>query len=227
MSSLPPSILIVAVVGTGLGLALVLRVLARLGRAVLRRPPPRGGPGRLTGPVGLLAGLALLGFGLAALALVAALRTWQVFTRARPVAEIRCVETGPKKLRLTYLPIDAAGKRGLPEEYELRGDEWLVGGDVLRFRPELVWLGLETVFRVDRVEGRYVDAKEARAQAPTVFDRAGGPSHAWLAMYRDGARGPLGWMIAGAHGQGVWQLPDAKATFVLRVTPNGFVLDKN
>jgi hypothetical protein len=171
--------------------------------------------------------LALLGFGVAALAVVAVLRTWQVFTRARPVAEIRCVETGPKKMRLTYLPIDEQGKRGLPEEYELRGDEWLVGGDVLRFRPQLVWLGLETIFRVDRIEGRYLDAKEASAHPPTVFDRAGGPSNAWLALYREGTRGPLGWMIAGAHGQGVWQLPDAKAVYTLRVTPNGFVLDKN
>jgi hypothetical protein len=87
-------------------------------------------------------------------------------------------------------------------------------------------LGLETVHKVTRVEGRWVAAADANAHKPTAYDVGGGTSAAWLTLYRDGARGPLKLLVAGVHGQSVSQLPDRRALFDLFITPDGYVLDK-
>jgi hypothetical protein len=99
-------------------------------------------------------------------------------------------------------------------------------GDVLRFRPFLTAVGLETVYKITRVEGRWLSAADANTHQGTAFDREGGTGPAWLQLYRNGTVGPFGWMVAGAHGQAVSQLPDRRAVYDLYVSPNGFIVDK-
>jgi hypothetical protein len=139
---------------------------------------------------------------------------------------VQCIELKPAKLRLYYVPIEPDGTRGATETYDLDGDEWTVGGDVLRFRPQLTLVGLETVYGITRVEGRWLKADDANHHVATAYDRGGGTSLTWLELYRDGVRGPFKWLIAGAHGQAISQLPDRRAIYDLYVTPNGFVVDK-
>jgi hypothetical protein len=79
---------------------------------------------------------------------------------------------------------------------------------------------------VTRIEGRWIKAEDANQRKQTAFDREGGTGPGWLQLYQNGARGPFGWMVAGAHGQSVSQLPDRKAVYDLYVTPNGFIIDK-
>ena len=79
---------------------------------------------------------------------------------------------------------------------------------------------------MSRVEGRWVKAADANAHKGSAFDRAGGTGPGWLQLYRGGTKGPLGWMIAGAHGQAVSQLPDRRAVYDVYVSPNGFIVDK-
>jgi len=199
-------------------------VVRRLGRAILRRPQPSVGTLRYA--MALATGALLVGAGLAALGLAVALQTWHTFTKKTHVAEVQCIQLAPQKLRMYLVPIEHDGTRGATETYDLDGDEWTVGGDVLRFRPQLTLLGLETVYGLSRVEGRWLKAEDANAHKATAFDRAGGTSATWLELYKNGARGPFKWLIAGAHGQAVSQLPDRRAVYDLYVTPNGFIVDK-
>ncbi len=48
----------------------------------------------------------------------------------------------------------------------------------------------------------------------------------WKRLYRDADKAPLKWLVAGAHGQAVSQLPDRRAVYDVFVPPNGYVLDK-
>jgi hypothetical protein len=222
--SAPWPLLLFAVGGIVLGLLPLLWVMRRFGRTILRRPQPAVGVTRYV--LALVTGAFLVGFGVAALGLAMALQTWRTFTKKTHVAEVQCVELAPHKLHLYYVPIERDGARGATEQYDLEGDEWTVGGDVLRFRPQLTLLGLETVYGVTRVEGRWLKAEDANAHKGKAYDREGGTKASWLALYRDGARGPFKWLIAGAHGQAVSQLPDRRAIYDLYVTPNGFIVDK-
>jgi hypothetical protein len=124
------------------------------------------------------------------------------------------------------VPIESDGQRGATSTYDLEGDEWTVGGEVLRFRPFLTMLGISTVHKVSRIESRWHRAADATAHRPTAFDVDGGETAGWLALYRDGSRGPLKLLIAGIHGGAVSQLPDAHAVFDLFVTDDGYILDK-
>jgi hypothetical protein len=214
----------VAAVGILVGLLPVLWIIRRLFRGMFEHEQVPVSLARYV--LALVTGALFLGAGLAALGLSAALQGWQAFTAKTHAAEVQCIELGPSKLRLYYVPIEPDGTRGATETYDLDGDEWQVGGDILRFRPFLTTLGVKTVFHVTRVEGRWIKATDASAHKPTAFDRAGGTSAGWLALYRDGGRGPMQWLVAGAHGQSVSQLPDRRAIYDLYVTPNGFVIDK-
>jgi len=214
----------VAVVGIFVGVMPLLWMFRRMLRGLFRRQQVPVSTARYV--LALVTGSLLVGAGIAALGLVAALQTWQSFTKKVHVAELQCIELAPAKLRLYYVPIEPDGTRGATETYDLDGDEWQVGGEVLRFRPFLTVLGLETVFNVSRIEGRWVKAEDANAHTATAHDRNGGTGPGWLALYKDGSRGPLGWMVAGAHGQAVSQLPDRRAVYDLFVTPNGFIVDK-
>ena len=66
---------------------------------------------------------------------------------------------------------------------------------------------------------------DANTHKGSAYDRAP-PSTTWTRLYRDVDRAPLRWLVAGAHGQAVSQLPDRRAVFDVYVTPNGYILDK-
>lgn len=214
----------IAVFGIGLGLLPLGWLVRRLLRALFRRPQPAAKASRYV--LALVAAAVLLGVGVGALGLAAALQSYRAFTTKTHVAEIQCVELAPQSLRVYLVPIGPDGSRGTTETYDLAGDEWTVGGDVLRLAPFLTVLGLETFYKVTRVEGRWLAAADANRHAATAFDRGGGTTWAWLSLLRAGTRGPLRWFVAGVHGQAVSQLPDRRAVYDLYVTPNGFVVDK-
>jgi len=218
---------VVALAAGGLffGALPLLWMLRRIGRFVARRPQVPVGAMRYFMALGTSS--VLLGVGVAMGGILFGLRGYHAFTKRTRVAEVQCVELAPAKMRLTLVPIDGDGQRGATATYDLAGDEWTVGGEVLRFRPFLTMLGVSTVHKVTRVEGRWTRAEDARAHLPTAFDVDGGASTAWLTLEREGARGPLKWLIAGAHGGAVSQQPDTRAVFDLSVTDDGYILDKH
>ena len=198
---------------------MVRRAARRLGRT----PQPPIAPGRYV--LATLTSIVLVALGLSALSLLMMLQGWRAFTKKTHVAEIQAIELSPHKVRVYLVPIEHDGGRGATEIYDVDGDQWEVGGDVMRWKPFMTALGLEPVFRLTRVEGRWSSAADANSHKGTAFDRSP-PSAAWLGLYRGTDKAPLKWLVAGAHGQYVSQLPDRRAVYDLYVTPNGYVLDK-
>jgi hypothetical protein len=209
--------------GLVLGIWPLWHTTKRLGRAAFRRPQQPWGVSRYLFSVAT--GAFLVGVGAASLGLWMALGAFGDVRHKTHVAEIQCIELAPQKLRVYYVPLDESGRRGATETYDLDGDEWQVGGDLLRFRSLLTKLGVDTVFQVTRVEGRWLAAADANQHKPSAFDR-GATSSSWLQLYRNGTRGPLGWMVQGVNGGAVSQLPDRRALYDLYVTSDGFVVDK-
>jgi hypothetical protein len=216
-------LLLVGIGGLCLGIWPLLAVIKRLGRAALRRPQRSWGMTRYLTTVAT--GAFLTGVGVASLGLWMALAAFGEVGKKTHVAEIQAIEMGPSKLRVFYVPVDGKGHRGATETYDVDGDQWQIGGDVLRFRPMLGHLGVDTVYQVTRVEGRWLRAEDANAKKASAYDR-GTTSSGWLALYQHGTRGPLGWMVQGVNGNAVSQLPDRRALYDLYVTNDGFIVDK-
>lgn len=218
-----PMLAAVGLAALFLGLMPLAWLSRRLFRAVLRRPQAPVGGARYF--FLLLCSIFFGALGAGALALWLALSTYADLGRKTRIAEVQCIDLGGNVLRLYYVPIEHDGRRGATETYDLRGDEWTVGGDVLRFRPLLEYLHVDTVYQITRVEGRWLKADDANAHQATAHDR-GVTGRGWLALYRNGTRGPLGWLIEAVHGQAVSQLPDRRALFDLYITADGLVADK-
>src|SRR5262249_44265719 len=143
---------VIGVAGLLVGLWPLWWMVRRAGRRLGNYPQHPGPPGRYV--LALVASITGVAVGVAAPSLVMAMQTWHAFTKKTHVAELQALELGPHKLRVYLVPIDNDGTRGATEIYDVDGDEWQVGGDVVRFRPFLTALGVTPVFRLTRVEGR-------------------------------------------------------------------------
>ena len=136
-----------------IGLLLFLMALRRLwGRRLIS--------GTLEGLTGLL----LLALSILAGALFINLLTYDRLTRERLVAEIRFQARTPQ-LFWAYV---APAKKD-PGIFEMRGDEWQMDARVLKWRGMALVLGFDTVYRLDRLSGRYHDIRQERSGPRTVY----------------------------------------------------------
>ena len=214
---------------TGVGAALLaifawLWIARRVLRRVFGRAQSPWGVGRYA--VLWLCSIACAGYGLGAIMVAAALTGYRAFTARTRVAEVQCIELAPGRLRLYYVELEPDGRRGATRTYDLDGDEWTVGGEVLRWKPAIVSLGAPPFHGVTRVEGRWHRADDANAHKPTAFDLHTDTVGAWRWLQRHGTDGPLRWVVDGVHGSAVSQQADRRALFDLFITPDGYVLAK-
>lgn len=124
----------------------------------------------LTGGTQCLAGLALLLSAGMALLMALTLHTYQRLTHENTVAEIAFRQSGPRAFHAILTPTGDATTQSL----ELRGDEWQLDARVLKWRGYALLVGLDTLYRLDRLSGRYRDVEQERAAPRTVHALAPG-----------------------------------------------------
>jgi hypothetical protein len=169
--------IVIAVLGV-LGLVLFVLGLRRLRQG---RP--------VTGTVQGLTGLVFVAAAALAYALMLNLYTYHRFTQEIAVAEIAFRQTAPQQFNAILTPAGGESTRSL----ELAGDEWQLDARVLKWRGWATLLGLDPMYRLERLGGRYQDIEKERRAARTVH--ALGPAesgldlwalarawHAWLPM---------------------------------------------
>jgi len=171
-------------------LALAFLVLAA--RRLRRRRLLRAGGN------GLMAGLFL------ALAAVAAglsleLHTYQRLSHEQLAAELTFRRLGEHRYEV-HIDLAEGGQRTM----QLTGDDWQLDARVLKWKGLPVLLGMDALFRLERLSGRHRDIEQARSQAPTVHRVAEsrgidlwalGRRHAWLpwidAVYGSATYAPM------------------------------------
>lgn len=161
LGRLDPQVLIVgiALLGVLLAVPLELAAVRRLKRLRLVR-----------GTLFLLAGAAVvLLVALAGLA-VANLYTYQRLTHEEVAARITARQLAERRFAVTVQETDAP-----PRHYELAGDEWQIDARVLKWRAVGNLLGLDTLYRLERLSGRYGDIAAERGAVRTVHGLAEDP----------------------------------------------------
>ena len=94
------------------------------------------------------------------------LRSYHAFTDERPVAEISSEPVGGVKMsRITLGQFNPPMSR----QFLIRGDQWMIEGDILKWDEWLNFLGLKTRYRLTRLRGRYVSTDEEAREKPTVY----------------------------------------------------------
>lgn len=114
----------------------------------------------------------VLAFAVAALAaggamLAASLHTYSRLTQEQEAARAVFRELAPKRYELLLVV-----KSEPPRAFEIRGDEWQIDARVLKWKGMGTLLGLETLYRFERVAGRYADAGQEKTLPRTVYPLA-------------------------------------------------------
>ena len=102
----------------------------------------------------------------AAVVLVAA----NLYTYARLTHEQEAARVSMRQLGERHYVLSVQPKGEPPRHFELRGDEWQMDARVLKWRAMGNLLGFDTLYRLERLSGRYGSVAAERAGPRTVHD---------------------------------------------------------
>lgn len=171
----------------------------------------------LTGSIQGLMGLLSLALAVLTVAIALNLYTYQVLVQEQPVAELRFEALAPQYYRVYLLP-----STGPSRVFELRGDQWQIDARVLKWTGLANLLGMKTVYRLERLSGRYSNIQQERQGVHTVYalnrDR-GVDLWSWV---QDSER-KLPWLDA-EYGSAAYMPMADKARFRVSISNSGLVV---
>lgn len=155
IAALSPQTLLVTIAGAGGVISLLLAIAAvrRMRDWQFRRASV------------YLAGAALVAaLGVGGALLAASLHTYSRLTHEEEAARVVLRVLGPQRYELLLV------REGEPSlKYELRGDEWQIDARVLKWGALGNLLGFDTVYRFERLAGRYADSELERKAPRSVY----------------------------------------------------------
>jgi hypothetical protein len=106
--------------------------------------------------------LVIAGFGLL---LLSNLYTFHRLTDESPIAELRFagIDAGVYQATIVY------GDFCSPERYTLYGDQWRLDAMFLKWHGWANLLGMDSMYRIERLGGRYRDVEEENASTPLTY----------------------------------------------------------
>jgi hypothetical protein len=121
----------------------------------------------VSGSILILSAALVLALGIAAALAAASLRSYNRLTAEQEAARVSMRQIAPKHFALTVQPKDARA-----QNFEVLGDEWQIDARLLKWRPLATIAGFDTVYRLERLSGRYADLAEEREAKRTVHGLA-------------------------------------------------------
>jgi len=153
-AALSPETVMIAITGTGGVIAFLLLVAA-----VRRLRDWRIHSGILL----LVAAAVAAALGTAGAMLAAGLHSYARLTQEREAARAVFRELAPRRYELMLvLQLEPARR------FELRGDEWQIDARVLKWKGMATLAGLDTLYRFERIAGRYADAAQEKSAPRSV-----------------------------------------------------------
>jgi hypothetical protein len=208
LARLDPRVLIIGIglVGLFLAVPLELAAIRRMRRLQLAR-----------GTLFFLSG----GFVLL-LAAGAALVMMNLYTYARLTHEQEAARVSMRQLGERHYAVSVQAKDAVPRHFELRGDEWQIDARVLKWRAMGNLMGFDTVYRLERLSGRYGDITQERNAPRTVHSLSEEPGlDFWSVLRRYHTYVPLADALYGSAAY----VPMAEgAEYAVTVSTSGLVV---
>jgi hypothetical protein len=206
-------------VGLLMLISFIAKRVGRIIRRLQRKPTKRLGVIASTLRLLLIlisASMALLFFG-------AFIRSYTAFTQRELAATIRCTTVhGTEDTMALELATPESPTASQIHRYLLRGQQWTVEGHILKWDDWLNFLGLQTMYKLTRVRGRYLRADDEMNKPATVYSLVANeedPRWRWLYEY-----GPLLPFVQAVYGNTVFTFPSEAKTFDIYVTTSGFMI---
>lgn len=163
-------------------------------------------------------GLAMILVALVIFAIAGWAQTYRQLTHNELVAYVNAVPVGSQLIQVTYTPVHG-GTRGAPQTYTIHGDQWELGGEVIKWQDWVNILGVDTGYRASRLDGYYNDPNDYKTK-PLSFIDLGGGRDALETFLRD--HGNLMPFIRASYHNAVAQVPDPENTYRVYVSTSGY-----
>jgi hypothetical protein len=203
---------------------LMVFIFKRIHRIILRLRHRRvDSIGIIASTLRLLFILLLIAASLAMLFLGAFLQSYTAFTRRELAATARCTPVrGTKDVMILNLATIESPQTAFIRRYRLRGQQWSIEGNILKWDDWLNFIGLHTMYKLTRVRGRYLRAEDEMNKPATVYSLvADEEDPRWRWLYEYGARLPF---VEAVYGNTVFTFPSETKTFGIYVTTSGFMI---
>jgi hypothetical protein len=208
LAQLDPRVLMIAigVVGVLLAFPFELAAIRRLRRLQLVR-----------GTLFFLSGATVLLVAAIVVLVAANLYTYARLTHEQEAARVSMRQLGERHYVLSVQP-----KGEPPRHFELRGDEWQMDARVLKWRAMGNLLGFDTLYRLERLSGRYGSVAAERAGPRTVHDLSEETSlDLWSLVRRHHAYVPFADAL---YGSAVYVPMSEGAEYVVSVSASGLLV---
>jgi len=170
------------------------------------------------GTIYFLLGALFILLGVVAGLVAASLQGYKRLTHEQLAARVSLHQLGERQYALT---LEAPGEP--PRHFEMRGDEWQIDARVLKWRPAATIAGFDTVYRLERLSGRYTDVVAERTAPRTVhaLGTGGEPLDLWAVARRYQSWLPL---VDALYGSAAYVPMAPEADYVVSVSSSGLVV---
>jgi hypothetical protein len=157
--------------------------------------------------------LLFIGFGL---------RAYRSFTYEEPVAEIITKPLNWPEQESVTLAKFFSDQSQTTRYFFVKGDQWMIEGDILKWDSWLNFLGFHTRYRLTRLKSRYLNTEAALHKPHTIYSLVEQEDHPfWRHLYQYGQKLPF---ISTVYGNAVFQDCRKNKKYLIYVGPSGFIV---
>jgi hypothetical protein len=150
------------------------------------------------------------------------LRAYHVFNNEEPVAEIivRPLENAAiSKMGLAHFFSTHSQKT---RYLFIKGDQWMIEGDIIKWSNWLNFLGMHTRYRLTRLRGRYLNISAEIHQPHTIHSLVEQEDNPlWRYLYKYGPQLPF---VSTVYGNAVFQNTENYKHYSIYVGTSGFIV---
>jgi hypothetical protein len=171
---------------------------------------------KLSGGFNLVLGLVLVAGAVSSIGIIANLYTYHQLTAEQPVGSLSFEKFAPQEFIAT-LDTDA----GTPRQFTVFGDECQIDARILKWHYFANLIGFDSIYRLDRISGRYRDVAAEKTGKRSVYALAEDTGiEIWLLINRFDDFIP--WLDA-VYGNAVYLPMQPGAAYQITITDSGLI----
>jgi hypothetical protein len=164
-------------------------------------------------------GVLLLVVAVSLLWLTLAIQSYLGLTSDIKVAQVQATSfTNNANVMSVHLTmLDSQGKVTSDQTYQVKGDEWLLECNMIKFPSWMNIFGIHSSYKLTRLTGQYSDPNLERTNLPTVVVLNGGDGDFFKSVYKQAWTSPF---VDAAYGNAVFELA-SNQTYDIYVSQTG------